>query len=453
MTEKRLPLMIVEHEAGLRRQLRGSLARHEAAFALDRDGALATLRRLEPAVVVLDLGRQPALPTTGAHDGAATLDAILDLAPATKVIVITGRDDHRGALQALESGACDVAFKPLEPGVLEALVERALRLAALEREQHMAHPRPASDTPLDGVITRDPAMIAVCRQIERLASTDAPVLILGEPGSGKELCARTLHRLSARRDRRFVALDSSAIPDTWLDARPPDRAVPAPAQAGRQAHDATRASGGDTLFLDRIEALPLAQQDRLLRYLKDRRAALPGTERRSTEADLRLVCATHHDLRQRAGQGAFREALLRQLEEAAIVVPPLRDRPGDAALLARAFARRLAAQKGRRHLVLRADAFEAITRHRWPGNVRELENCIRRASTAVHGHAISARDLDLPEAQPAIPFNLRQAREAAERQAVAIAMAHAGGNVARAANALGVSRPTLYGLLNRFGLR
>ncbi|MFO1300331.1 MAG: PEP-CTERM-box response regulator transcription factor [Burkholderiaceae bacterium] len=451
MADERPLLLMVEDDIGLQKQMRWSFDRFNLMFAGDRDTAMATLRRHEPAVVTLDLGLPP--DADGTSEGFAALQEILAFAPATKVIVLTGQNDRGNALKAVGMGAYDFFAKPFEAEMLNTVIDRAFRLADLERENRELHARQTGEMPLDGLLTRDPGMLKICRQVERLAPTSATVLLLGESGTGKEVLARALHQLSPRSGKRFVAINCAAIPEALLESELFGHEKGAFTGAVKQTPGKIEVADGGTLFLDEIGDLPLPLQSKLLRFLQERKIERIGG-RSEIGVDVRVVCATHRNLRELIAQGTFREDLFYRLSEIVITIPPLRERAGDAALLAHSFAQRFAKQNGRDRLVLGEDALDAIARHRWPGNVRELENCIKRAVIMADGAAIRAEDLGLEagDEQPML-FNLRQAREEAERQAVLKVMAYVDGNVARAADLLGISRPTLYDLLNRFGLR
>ncbi|HLT25191.1 MAG TPA: PEP-CTERM-box response regulator transcription factor [Zeimonas sp.] len=450
MADERPTLMMVEDDVGLQKQMRWSFDRYNVLFASNRETAIATLRRHEPAVVTLDLGLPP--DADGTSEGFATLQEILTLAPSTKVIVLTGQNDRANALKAIGLGAADFFAKPFEADLLGIVVDRAFRLADLERENRQLLAKQASETPLDGLLTRDPGMLKVCRLVERVAPTTATVLLLGESGTGKEVLARGLHALSARHDKRFVAINCAAIPENLLESELFGHEKGAFTGAIKQTLGKIEVADGGTLFLDEIGDLPQALQAKLLRFLQERTIERIGG-REEIPVDVRVVCATHRNLRDLIAEGSFREDLFYRLSEIVVTIPPLRERAGDAALLAHAFVQRFARQNGRDRMVLREDALDAIQRHPWPGNVRELENCIKRAVIMADGASITADDLGLQVSDEAPMLNLRVAREEAERQAVLKVMARVEGNVARAADLLGISRPTLYDLLNRFGLR
>ncbi|MBI3056327.1 MAG: sigma 54-interacting transcriptional regulator, partial [Betaproteobacteria bacterium] len=207
-------LLIVEDDSGLQKQMRWSFDAYETLVAEDRESALAQLRRHEPTVVTLDLGLPP--DPDGASEGLATLEQILALAPETKIIVVTGNQDRANAVKAIAMGAYDFYQKPFDPEILGLVVERAFRLSALQEENRRL--QQAQDSPMHGIITQDPGMLKMCRSVERLAPSDATVLLLGESGTGKELVARALHQLSPRSTKRFVAINCAAIPENLLES-------------------------------------------------------------------------------------------------------------------------------------------------------------------------------------------------------------------------------------------
>ncbi|WP_019140798.1 PEP-CTERM-box response regulator transcription factor [Noviherbaspirillum massiliense] len=442
--------MIVEDDPGLQKQLRWSFDSYEVLVAGDRASALAQLRRHEPAVVTMDLGLPP--DPDGASEGLATLEEILSLAPDTRLIVLTGNQDRANAVKAVAMGAYDFHQKPFDATVLKLTVDRAFHLHALQQENRRLMVS-AADSPLGGIISRDPGMAKLCRSVEKVAGSAATVMLLGESGTGKELLARAVHDLSPRRARRFVAINCAAIPETLLESELFGYEKGAFTGAVKQTPGKIELADGGTFFLDEVGDLPFSLQAKLLRFLQERVIERIGG-RREIQVDVRIVCATHQNLQELVRQGRFREDLYYRLSEIVLPIPPLRKRAGDAALLAHHFRNRFCAQQGRTALSFAQDALAAIEAYHWPGNVRELENCIKRAVIMADGARISADDLGLP----AIPandehINLRQVREKAEYLAVVKSLARVDGNIVKAAELLGVSRPTLYDLMSRHGIR
>ena len=450
MSESKLKLLVVEDDTGLQKQFKWTLDDYEILIAAERDAAITQLRRYEPAVVLLDLGLPPDV--DGATEGLATLQQILSLAPLTKVIVVTGNLDRSNAVKAISLGAYDFFQKPFEPEVLKLMITRALHLHALEAEnRQLTSLRDRSA--LQGLITGSDAMLKVCRTIEKVAPANATVLLLGESGTGKEVLARGVHELSPRVDKRFVAINCAAIPDTLLESELFGYEKGAFTGAAKLTLGKIEYANEGTLFLDEIGDLPLALQAKLLRFLQERVIERLGG-RGEISVDVRVVCATHRDLSSMIREGNFREDLYYRLSEITIPIPPLRERVGDPILLAQAFLERYSAEMSRNLKGFSADALVAIEGHTWPGNVREMENLIKRAVIMTDSGLITAADLGLqPVESEAIPFNLRQVREAAERRAITRALSQVGGSIAQAAELLGISRPTLYDLMNKTGLK
>ena len=449
--EKPRPLLIVEDDPALQKQIRWSFDQYETLLADDRESALVQIRRNAPAVVTMDLGLPP--DADSVSEGFALLQQILEIAPDTKVIVLTGQNDQTNALRAVALGAYDFFAKPFEPEVLGLTVERAFRLYDLQQENHRLQAMRQPDA-LGGLITRDPAMLRLCRTVEKVATSNATVLFLGESGTGKEVLARGLHEASARRNERFVAINCAAIPENLLESELFGYEKGAFTGAAKTTPGKIETAHKGTLFLDEIGDLPMPLQAKLLRFLQERVIERVGG-RSEIPVDVRIVCATHQDLKTLIKEGRFREDLYYRLAEIVVEIPPLRDRLGDVSLLAHAFVKRFAAEHNRGSLLLREDGLRMIEAHKWPGNVRELENCIKRAVIMADSGHITAEDigLDVPEdGEPPI-LDLRQIRDEAERRAILAALGRSNGNVVRAAEMLGVSRPTLYDLMHRFGLK
>ena len=450
MSDAKQKILLVEDDPGLQKQLKWSLADYELAIAADRDSAIAQLRRHEPAVVLLDRGLPP--DADGATEGLATLQQILSLAPATKVIVVTGNLDRSNAVKAIQLGAYDFFQKPFDPDVLALMIARALHVHALEIENRLLAARQHGSA-LQGLITSSEPMLKVCHTVEKVAPANVTVLLLGESGTGKEVLARGVHELSQRAGKRFVAINCAAIPDTLLESELFGYEKGAFTGAAKQTIGKIEYANEGTLFLDEIGDLPMPLQAKLLRFLQERVIERLGG-RGEIPVDVRVVCATHRDLAGMIREGSFREDLYYRLSEITVKIPPLRERPGDAILLAQAFLERYAREMGRPLRGFTADALGALEAHAWPGNVREMENLVKRATIMADGNQITAADLGLDAGQTeAQPFNLRQAREHAERHAVTRALTHSDGNIAQAAELLGVTRPTLYDLMAKIGMK
>ena len=449
--EKLQPLLVVEDDLALQKQIKWSLDGYESVLANDRESAMAQLRRHGSPVVTMDLGLPP--DADSVSEGFKLLEQILAAAPDTKVIVLTGQNGQANALKAVAMGAYDFLAKPFEPEVLNLCVERAFRMHELQAENKRLQALQASDA-IAGLITRDPQMLRVCRTIEKVANTNASVMLLGESGTGKEVLARGLHQQSNRSNGSFVAINCAAIPENLLESELFGYEKGAFTGAAKTTPGKIETAHGGTLMLDEIGDMPMPLQAKLLRFLQERVVERVGG-RQGIAVDVRVVCATHQNLAQCIKDGRFREDLYYRLAEIVVEIPPLRQRVGDAALLAHAFARRFAQEHGR-SLTLADDALRAIEAHPWPGNLRELENRIKRATIMADGSQITALDVGFTDADGVDDdrsLDLRVIREAAEQRAVLAALARTDGTVAKAAELLGVSRPTLYDLMHRLGLK
>ncbi|WP_037503009.1 PEP-CTERM-box response regulator transcription factor [Sphingomonas jaspsi] len=456
MTEKsELPvLLIVEDDVGLQRQLKWAYEGYQVVIAGNRAEAVDLLRLHEPRVVTLDLGLPP--DPDGTSEGFATLSEILALKPDTKVIVASGHGARESALKAIALGAYDFYKKPVDIDELGLIVARAFRLWQIEDENRTLEARGGGGaTVLGSIISTSPEMARVARTIERVASADVSVMLLGASGTGKELLARSVHDLSPRKGGEFVAINCAAIPENLLEAELFGYERGAFTGAVKTTPGKIEQAQGGTLFLDEVGDIPLPLQVKLLRFLQERVIERIGG-RAPINVDTRIVCATHQNLDEMISAGSFRDDLYYRLAEIVVHIPSLADRSGDAVLLARHFVNRYAREMNPKVQGLAPDAAEAIDAYAWPGNVRELENRVKRAVIMADGKLIGAVDLDLPtvrqSAGDAVPINLRAAREVADRRAIHQALTRTEYNISSAAKLLGISRPTLYDLMKQYQL-
>jgi len=453
MPDIRPKLLIIEDDPGLQRQLRWAYDGYQLFIAGDREEALELLRAEEPPVVTLDLGLPP--DPDGISEGMAVLAAILAERPATKVIVASGHGDRASARGAIAQGAWDFYQKPIDIESLGHIVARAFHVHALEMEnRRLAETVPEDRRVLGRMITAAPEMLKVARMIERVASANVTVMLLGASGTGKELLARGLHDTSDRKDKPFVAINCAAIPETLLESELFGHEKGAFTGAVKTTPGKIELADGGTLFLDEVGDIPLPLQVKLLRFLQERVVERIGG-RNAIPVNTRIVCATHQNLETMITDGRFREDLFYRLAEIVVRIPGLAERPGDAVLLARHFVTRYAAELNPQVKGLAPDAAAAIDAWPWPGNVRELENRVKRAVILADGKLIGAGDLDLNSSEDADDnvVNLRSAREAAESQAVRRAIARSDGNISTAAKMLGISRPTLYDLMKGYNIQ
>ncbi len=450
MGEQSRKLLIVEDDPGLLNQLKWCFEGYEVFTAEDRASAIVELRRHEPVVVLQDLGLPPK--PEGVEEGFATLAETLKLAPHTKVIVVTGNGDQENALSAIAQGAYDFYEKPVDTDTLKLLVDRAFNIAELEAEnrrlQNQAH-----ESPLDGIVAASESMLAVCRMIEKVAPTDVTTLLLGESGTGKELLARAVHKCSPRADENFVAINCAAIPENLLESELFGHEKGAFTGAVKTTPGKVEVANGGTLFLDEIGDMPLPLQAKLLRFLQERVIERVGG-RKEIPVDVRVVCATNQNPEQLIRDGLFREDLYYRIAEITINIPPYRDREEGRLILARTLLQKYAKLQKRAVSGFSDDAVSAIESYNWPGNVRELENKIKGAVIMADGKFVTAGDLGLLQngEDEGESLNLREVRQRAETKAIRVALTKSYGNISKTAELLGVTRPTLYDLLSKYGL-
>jgi two-component system NtrC family response regulator len=451
MSEEQKVLLVVEDDEGLQRQLKWAYDGYEVVCAGDRAQAIDALRAHEPAVVTLDLGLPP--DPDGTDEGFAVLAEILRLKPDTKVIVASGHGARESALKAIAMGAYDFYKKPVDIDELGLIVARAFHVHDIEQENRRLDSR-AAGTVLGSIITAAPEMLKVARTIERVASADVSVMLLGASGTGKELLARAVHETSGR-SGAFIAINCAAIPENLLESELFGYERGAFTGAVKSNVGKIELAEGGTLFLDEVGDIPLPLQVKLLRFLQERVIERIGG-RQPIAVDTRIVCATHQDLDAMTGDGRFREDLYYRLAEIVVKIPSLAERSGDAVLLARHFVNRFGRELNPGVQALTPEAIDAIDAYAWPGNVRELENRIKRAVIMADGKSVTAGDLDLQAgivpSDDVLPINLRAAREVADRKAIRQAMSRTDNNISGAAKLLGISRPTLYDLLKQYRL-
>jgi two-component system NtrC family response regulator len=447
---KKQKLLIIEDDEDLRTQMKWALAQeHQILLAEDRLSAMAVMMKERPAVVTLDLGLPP-LPA-GVEEGFAALDQILTEHQQTKVIIVTGRGEKENALRAVEKGAYDFFYKPIQIDELKVVLHRAFHLSRIEGELRAMQQRPSRDT-FEGMLGTCRKMQEVFDVIRKVATTDAPVLIMGESGTGKELVACAMHRLSVRRDNPFIVINCGAIPENLLESELFGHEKGAFTGAHIQRKGRVEMAEGGTLFLDEIGELPLSLQVKLLRFLQERVIERVGG-REQIEVDTRVIAATNRDLKEAMKGGSFREDLYFRLGVILIFLPPLREREGDIILIAKTFLERYTDEARKKIKGFSDQAIQALAQYAWPGNVRELENRIKRAVIMAEGVNITPVDLEMETPKTKYEnMGLKEAREALEKELVTKAIFRNNGNMTRVAMELGISRPTLYDLIDKFGI-
>src|ERR1017187_1110065 len=444
-------LLIVDDDDEIRTQMKWALnSDYEILLAENRASGLETFRAHKPAVALLDLGLPPR--AGGTEEGFALLTGILEADKTTKAIVITGQHEKDHALNAIGIGAYDFLCKPVDMDELKVLLKRCFYVAQLEKENRAAQQVFGSQT-FGGMLGASPKTQELFATIRKVAATEAPVLLLGESGTGKEMSALEIHCRSPRQSQPFVAINCAAIPETLLESELFGHEKGSFTGAHVQRKGRIETANGGTLFLDEIGEIPLQLQVKLLRFLQEQRIERVGG-RQEIQVDTRVIAATNVDLKKAITAERFREDLYYRLAVVNINLPPLRDREGDILLLAQEFLRRNVAANGKDGLSFSQDGFRAMNAHSWPGNVRELENRVKRAVIMAEGKRLTAADLELesPSGAPA-SLNLKEAREAVEREVISRALRKHAGKITPAAIEMGISRPTLYELMEKLGLK
>lgn len=449
MTDRKLkPLLVVEDNPGLQKQLKWSFEGYKVLLAADRDSAIKQLQQHHTPVVTLDLGLPP--DPSNASEGLAALEEILNLAPHTKVIVVTGNDDRKNSLKAIAMGAYDFYQKPVNPDILVLIVDRAYNLHELEAEVRQ-RAKQHSASSLSEIVGSSAQMLAACRMVEKVAPTEVTALVQGESGTGKELIARALHRLSPRCDQPFIAINCAAIPENLLESELFGYEKGAFTGAVKQTLGKIESASGGTFFLDEIGDMPMPLQAKILRFLQERIIERIGG-RTSIPVDVRVICATHRNLAKLMNESSFREDLYYRISEIVIEIPPLREREGDRLLLAQNCLDKFSQKNGKSFRGFTNQARSQIDAYAWPGNVREMENKIMRAVIMAEGKRITVGDLGFTEQQEFCSLNLIEAREHVERQIITRALAIHDNNISHASEAMGISRPSLYKLFKKLNM-
>ena len=442
-------VLVVDDDLGIQKQLKWALTDFEVVFAGDRESAIVQLRRFEPNVVTLDLGLPP--DPTNASEGLLALQEILSLAPHTKVIVVTGNNDKENALEAIKLGAYDFYQKPIESEIINLLIQRALNLAILEHENRMLS---KSHVSMGSIVGNSDSLLAASRKAEKIAQTDITTLLLGESGTGKEVFARSIHSHSQRKDKVFVAINCASIPENLLESELFGYEKGAFTGANKTTVGKIETAQGGTLFLDEIGDMPIGLQAKMLRFLQERMIERIGG-RSEIPVDVRVICATHRGLTDMVKEQTFREDLYYRISEISIILPPLRDRGDDVVLLGKTFLNMYIQEYKSKVKGFSKQAINAMLNHPWPGNIRELQNKLKSAVVLAEGNYIEADDLALSDTEAKVEeaiFNLREVRENAESKAIRNAFYKAEQNMSKAAELLGITRPTLYSLMDKYHL-
>ena len=419
----------------------------EEVMTLPSPNALiSTLQKSAPDVVLLDMNFHAGINT--GNEGLYWLKEVLSKSPETKVVLFTAYADIELAVRAMKEGAFDFVVKPWDNTKLVTTLQNAYKSAKSKGKK----PTPKQQTaePQAEMYWGESAEMKRIRQvIERVAITDASVLLTGENGTGKEVLAREIHRQSARCRRAMVSLDMGAIPDTLFESELFGHTKGAFTDARTDREGKFETANGSTLFMDEIGNLPLHLQAKMLAVLQNRAVTRLGANE-ATPVDIRLISATNRDLHEAVAKGEFRQDLLFRINTIHIHIPPLRNRREDIVPLAEQFVERYSQKYGKAGLMLSGDAAEKLKNHSWEGNIRELQNTIEKAVIMCDGDIISPDHLELHTSQRTL--NESQTLEEMERQTIANAIAQCGGNLSQVAQQLGITRQTLYNKIKRYGL-
>lgn len=445
-------LLVVEDDENVRTQMKWALMNdYDLFLAVDGESAMQVVKAERPCMMTLDLGLPPH--PEGTSEGLKLLGLILQHDPTVKVIVVTGNPDKTAALEAISLGAHDFFTKPIDITELKYILKRAHYVHTLETEHRLLHAQKDQQA-LNDIIGSSRGMQEIFTRIRKVATTNVPVLITGESGTGKELIARAIHFNSERKDKPFVPINCGAIPENLLESELFGHEKGSFTGAHVRRTGKIELAKDGTLFLDEIAELPLALQVKLLRFLQDFKIERVGGSE-MIDVDVRVIAATNRDIKKQIDDGLFRLDLYYRLAVVTIEPPPLRERDEDIVLLAKAFLHKFA-EKNSKPKTLSPEAVRALNAYQWPGNVRELENRIRNAITFAEGQIITAGDigLDLPaEDAEGQTIELKKAKDELESRLINKAILKNNGNISKAAEDLGLSRPTLHHLIKKYNLK
>jgi two-component system NtrC family response regulator len=442
-------ILIIEDDEGLQSQLKWHFDDFERTIitAGNVSEALTAVRHYQPNVIIQDLGLPP--DAEGVTEGFRCIQEILAISPRSKIIVLTGKNEHKNALKSIELGAYDFYFKPVDTDVLDHVVDRAFKIAQLEYENSQYT---SASEPIKGVITANAQMKNICRMVEKIAQTNVTASLIGESGTGKEVLARAIHNECPNKDRAFVAINCAAVPENLMESELFGHEKGSFTGATSKNIGKIEQADGGTLFLDEIGDMPLPLQAKLLRFLQERTFERVGG-RKEINVDLRVVCATNKNLEQMVKEGTFREDLFYRICEIVVEIPPLRERGNDAVLIATHMLQRYSKSMASKQMTFSDEAVNAIENYPWPGNIREVENKIKRAVVLADSHVVQVSDLAIPQTKnkPSV-INLKEARKNAEVEAIYSALELTQQNISAAAKLLGITRPTLYDMMKKYNL-
>ena len=442
-------LLIVDDNRGILSAVKLLADKHfaEVVTLASPNSLVSTLRTFKADVVLLDMNFSAGI--NSGNEGIYWLRQIADKYPETKVVLFTAYADIDLAVKAMKHGAVDFIVKPWDNDKLIASLRNACRLSRRHSDPKRGDESRPDDKPM--FWGESEAMSRIRETVEKVAVTDANILITGENGTGKEMLAREIHRLSTRRGGTMVSLDMGAIPDTLFESELFGHVKGAFTDARTDRAGKFETASGGTLFLDEIGNLPLHMQAKLLTVLQNRSIVRLGSNT-PVPVDIRLITATNRDLFDLTAQGGFRQDLLYRINTIHIVLPPLRSRKEDIAPLAAMFLARYAEKYGKRVAGFTSAASERLAAHAWEGNIRELQHTVEKAVIMSDAEIIAAAPVRLRPATAVAADNEMSTLEQMERRMIRDAIAACNGNMTAVAQQLGITRQTLYNKIKRYGL-
>lgn len=451
-------ILVVDDDEDILLALKMLLKRHGALVHTEPDPTRipSRMKEIDYDVILLDMNFSR--DANSGEEGFYWLEKILEISPATVVLMITAYGDVEMAVKATKAGSADFILKPWQNEKLLATVHSALKLSASKYEIEELRSRQevlfdSGDPESDPLLGISPPMLKLFSLIDKVADTDADILVLGENGTGKELVARALHRKSSRANQVFVGVDVGSLPETLFESELFGYAKGAFTDARKDRPGRFEVASGGTLFLDEIGNISIAQQAKLLRVLETRQVIRTG-ENKPRSIDVRLICATNRPVDELVAAGEFRQDLLYRINTVELVLPPLKERKEDISVLAKHFLAKFEKKYRKSPMKFAVQTLKSLERHSWPGNVRELRHAVERAvilsdSTTLHpSDFFLKQDANVDGELQLSNFNL----DDCERKIILRVMEMYQGNIQKAAKELGLSRPALYRRIEKYGL-
>lgn len=451
MAKSKAKILVVDDNSGIRAALKLLLPLHFAQVELipSPKELVSRLAEFQPDVVLLDMNFHTDINT--GNEGLFWLSEIKRRCPDVEVVLFTAYADIQLAVEGMKRGAFDFIVKPWENEKLVSTLDSAYR----QKARKTAKEGETTTGPAVGMVWgKGESMSAIRRTVDKIAPTDATVLITGENGTGKDVLASEIHRLSERASRPMVSVDLGALTETLFESELFGHVKGAFTDAHTDHIGKFEQADGGTLFLDEVGNIPLHLQAKLLRALQNRTVTRVG-DTKAIPVDIRLICATNRDLEKMVRDGEFREDLYYRINTMHLHLPALRERPDEIVPLAEMFIKRYAGKYRREVKGLAPEAAAILKGYRWNGNIRELQNCIEKAVILSEGEMLEVQDIQLAPVQNAAAesgMSGEDTLDQAEEKAIRAAMSRFGGNLSMVARSLSISRPTLYSKLKKYNI-